>query len=847
MSKFIPKHENQSNFDGGTSPETEEVSSSEENQKPPEEIKKDKRLQWKRSLVKLRHFSRSVAKPFRGPNPLHHRKLFWLALGVSGSAIAFGSGWLVLEASLPDSLDDVLTYVRDDTVTIKASDGTIIQQTGPTTYENLRLREIPKPLVQAFISIEDRRFYQHNGVDYQGILRAAVSNLKSGSVVEGASTITQQLTRIVFLDQEKSWLRKLKEVRLAQKIESEVGKDKILERYFNLVYLGEGAYGVADAAWVYFSKRVGELTLPEIAMLAGIPPAPNDYSPIKNSEVAKARRDYVLQRMQDANYITAEEAKAAIATPLTTNPSPPKRLERKAPYFSDYVLQELPQYISKEALEVKGLTIETSLKPEWQEAAESAVQRTLKESGRYQRFEQAALVAIDPRNGEIRAMVGGKDFFEQQFNRVTQAKRQPGSTFKTFLYTTAIATGISPFRGYLDAEYVVDGYEPKNYGDTFRGWVNIRDALISSVNIVAVKTLIDVGWEPTIEVAKKMGIESELKPTYSLALGASEVNLLELTSAYGTLAAKGMHVKPYGIRRILDRQGNVIYEAKSKPERAIDAETSAIMTWMLQGVVTSGTGSPAQIGRPVAGKTGTSDEARDLWFVGYIPQLVTGVWLGNDDNQPTWGASSTAAATWRRFMTVATEEMDTQEFPDRPTKLEGRKPTIEAKPIKPKRARSTRVQRRSKPQPTVQRNTQQTQTRPARQRRRVEEAAPAPAPQRQTQRRRSRPTNNSAPSQAPAPAPRRRQRAATPPPAAPAPRSAPPAPRQAPPAAPAPRQAAPAPQPAAAPAPAPRLERKFEPIPAAAPPAPPASRKAPEPAAPPAPAPEAVAPVEAVE
>jgi penicillin-binding protein 1A len=639
------------------------------------------------TLNGLKRVSTPVIGQFTGPRRLHRNPWFWAGLGVGGGVIALGVGWVVLEKTLPNSTADVLTYVRDDTITIKAEDGTVLQQVGPATRESVKIGEIPKPLIQAFLATEDQRFEKHHGVDYQGILRAFVSNLQAGGVVEGASTITQQLARIVYFNQERTVGRKLKEMLMAQKIEQNIDKNTILERYLNLVYLGSGAYGVADASWVYFSKPVKDLTLPEMAMLAGLPAAPNDYSPLVNSKAAKERRDIVLQRMLDSGFITKKQADEAIATPVKTKPSNPKRLERKANYFTDYVQQELPKYISQKDLAQKGLTIETTLNPNWQEAAEEAIQKTVKREGRWEEFKQAALVAIDPRTGAIKAMVGGKDFYNQQFNRVTQAKRQPGSTFKTFLYTTAIAAGFSPYRGYLDAPYTVDGYTPKNYGDKFRGWINIKDALTYSVNVVAVKTLIDVGWNPVIDVAKKMGIESTLNPTYSLALGASEVNLLELTSAYGTLAAQGMHTPAHGIHRILDRHGKVIYQEKFKSERAIDAETSAIMTWLLRGVVNDGTGRAAQLdARPVAGKTGTSDEARDLWFIGYIPQMVAGVWLGNDDNTPTAGASSTAAYTWNQFMEKVVKNMGVEKFPDRPEQLEDRKPTIKAERIRPKRS-----------------------------------------------------------------------------------------------------------------------------------------------------------------
>jgi penicillin-binding protein 1A len=697
VSKFIPKHKDlssQLNSEASTEPQPE-APSDRDVQRDDTERSQSPTLLLTRcrqgatiTLNGLKRVSSTVIEQFAGPRKLHRRPWFWLGMGVGGGAIAFGVGWLALESSIPKSTAEVLTYVRDGTITIKAGDGTILQQIGPATRETIKIKEVPKTLTQAFLATEDQRFEKHHGVDYLGIVRAALSNVMAGDVVEGGSTITQQLARIVYFNQERTVGRKLKEMRMAQKIEQDIDKNTILERYLNLVYLGSGAYGVRDAAWVYFSKSMDKLTLPEMALLAGLPAAPSKYSPFVNSKTAKARRDEVLRRMQENGFITKAQAQEAIATPLTTKASNPKRLERKANYFTDYIQQELPKYLPQQELAQKGLTIETSLNLKWQEAAEEAVKDTVENYGDGQGFGQAALVAIDPRTGQIKAMVGGKDFYNQQFNRVTQAQRQPGSTFKTFVYSTAVAAGFSPYRGYNDAPFTVDGYTPKNYKETFRGWINIRDALTHSINTVAVKTLIDIGWNPIIDVAKKMGIQSTLHPTYSLALGASEVNLLELTSAYGTLATQGIHSPAHGIRRILDQHGKVIYTEKVKSERAIDQETAAIMTWMLRNVVNDGTGGAAQLGeRPVAGKTGTSDEARDLWFIGYIPQMVAGVWLGNDDNKPTSGASSTAARTWHEFMEKAVENMEIEKFPDRPDQLDSRKPTLKAEPIRPKRIR----------------------------------------------------------------------------------------------------------------------------------------------------------------
>jgi len=754
VAKFIPKHKDPSsqlNSDGSTEPGLESPSDSDRDVEQNDEEQQKSRPSLlarckggaARAINGLKSVSRFVIKPFTGPKPIHHQYRFWVGLGVSGGAIALSYSWYELEKSVPKSTGDVLTFVRKDTITIKAADGTIIQQIGPATRDTVKYREVPNTLIQAFLATEDRRFQEHHGVDYQGIVRAIVSNLQAGGVVEGGSTITQQLARIVYFDQAHSITRKLKEMRMAQKIEKDIDKEKILERYLNLVYLGSGAYGISDAAWVYFSKSVKDLTLPEMALLAGLPAAPSDYSPFVNAQAAKERRDVVLLRMQDSGFITPAQAQEAIATPLTTKRSNPKRLDRKANYFTEYIQQELPKYVSKQVLAEKGLTIETSLNIDWQAAAEKAIKDAVELDGRSEGFEQAAMVAIDPRTGQIKAMVGGKDFYNQQFNRVTQAQRQPGSTFKTFVYSTAIATGISPNRGYLDAPFTVDGYSPNNYGDKYRGWISIRDALTYSVNVVAVKTLIDVGWDTVVEVAQKMGIESKLNPTYSMALGGSEVNLLELTSAYGALAAEGVHTKAHGIRRIRDRRGNVIYDENFKGEQALDKESAAIMTWMLRGVVNDGTGRAAKLGRPVAGKTGTSDEARDLWFVGYIPQLVTGVWLGNDDNKPTNGASGTAAYTWHQFMVKVVQKMNVEPFPERPKDIENRKGSIKPKPIKSNRAQD---KARSRSESTSRNDSNRasgstasegssTEYRSSRRRWRSEESYSQPEPERYSRRR----------------------------------------------------------------------------------------------------------------
>lgn len=631
----------------------------------------------------------------------HQRPFFWLLLivgaGVAGTGTQFYRSWSDLQKTVPD-VTQALTYERSGTITLKASDGKILQKVGPTAQESLSYDEIPDVVAQAFIAAEDRRFYEHNGVDYRSIARAAFANLTSGSVVEGASTITQQLARITFLTQDRSLQRKIKEAILAQRLEAELGKDKVLERYLNLVYLGAGAYGVADAAWIYFGKTVDQLSVADVALIAGMAPAPSVYSPLVDPAAARQQRDKVISRMEANGVITTAQAQEAYQADVTLEAQEPKYLYSEFPYFTIYIKKQLADILSPEELEAGGLVVETSLDTKWQKAAEKTVGEIIDEYGQWQRFEQASLVAVDPNSGEIRAMVGGTDFDGSQFNRVTQAQRQPGSTFKAFVYATAIATGMSPYKSYTDARYIVDGYEPKNYGGSYSGTVDLRKALSSSINIVAVKLLVDVGFDPVIALAHRMGIDSELVPAYSLALGSSEVNLLELTSAYGTFAAEGQHVTPHGITRITNAQGEVIYEFDEKPKQAIDPDTAAIMTWMLEGVVNGGTGGNAAIsGRQVAGKTGTSEKYRDLWFVGYTPQLVAGVWLGNDDSSPTSGASRTAALAWYKFVSQFIDDLPVEKFPELP-RLGGREGSIQAKPISPRRVTAGQPESRDRPE-----------------------------------------------------------------------------------------------------------------------------------------------------
>jgi penicillin-binding protein 1A len=691
-----------------------------------------------------------IAKPFKGEKPLHKNRLFWFWSGLGFGTFSCLVTWFLVDQSVSKyAPTDALSYVRPGTITIKGVNGQILLQTGNATRETIKTWQMPEKLKQAFVAIEDRRFYEHDGVDYKGVTRAMVQNITSRNLVEGASSLNQQLARMVYLNQERSFWRKLREVRLAQRLNQGLTKDQILERYLNLVYLGEGTYGVADSAWVYFSKTVDQLTLAEMATLAAMPPAPNRYSPFVAPRFAEQRRNLVLDRMLDAKFITAAEAKTAKAEPLKPKRSPMKRDEQQARYFTKYIEQELPQRISEKLIKEGGLTVETTLNPEWQVKAEEVVNSTVR--GNRGSFGQAAMVSIDPRTGGIRSMVGGTDFETHQFNRVTQAKRQPGSTFKPIVYATAIAGGISPNKSYLDAPFDVEGYKPKNASKKFKGSISMHDALINSVNIIAIKILIDTGWQPVIDNAKKMGIESKLEPYYSLALGGLEVNLLELTGAYTTFANRGIYNPVHGITRIINQKGEVIYRNTPEPGRVFEPDTNAIMTWMMRGVVNEGTATSAQIGRPVAGKTGTTDKERDLWFIGFVPQLVTGVWLGNDNNRPTGNASSTAAYAWSRFMRTAVQEFPPENFPPRPDKLNGRKPELTLDPIRPRYQRNLPMPKDGNR--VDDKDNESSSDRPRRRRRRSEEASSNSESQPRRRRRSSEEASGSSESQ-----PRRRRR-----------------------------------------------------------------------------------------
>jgi penicillin-binding protein 1A len=570
--------------------------------------------------------------------------------------------WFSLSWDLP-SVEQIRSFKPGNALQIKAMDGSSIYSGGHGPVHQVTTRQIPETLRKAIVATEDRRFYEHSGVDFFGIVRALVRDAQKGEVREGGSTITQQLARNLFLTQERTIWRKLREMILAARIEQDLSKEEILTLYLNQIYFGSGAYGVADASLTYFNKPVEKLNLLESALIAGMPQAPSRYSPLVNKDLAFKRRDVVLKNLVEVGYLNTKNYETVRKKPIRLNPQN-YQTTTQAAYFASYIQSQLSDILGGSALP-DGLIVETTLDPTLQNTAQNTITNSLNAYRGY-RISQGAMVVLDPVTGQIRAMVGGKDFQKSQFNRAVQAMRQPGSTFKAFVYAAALESGIRPDDTYADKPLRIGKYEVKNYDRRYFGDMRLIDALKESRNTIAVQLFVKVGEQKVVDVARRMGIHSELQHGAAMALGASVVNLLELTSAYGTFANSGTHVEPTAILRIVNRSGQVLYSAAPQTTNAIAPEIAANMTHMLKAVITEGTGRRANIDRPAAGKTGTTEDHRDLLFVGYTPQLVAGVWLGNDDNSPTQGTSGLAAAVWGKFMRKALAKLPTKNFPDTP-------------------------------------------------------------------------------------------------------------------------------------------------------------------------------------
>jgi penicillin-binding protein 1A len=539
---------------------------------------------------------------------------------------------------------------RPPTIEIAGLDGTVLATRGEMPGANVSLKDLPPYLPKAFIAIEDRRFYSHHGVDPQGILRAAVANVLHRSVSQGGSTLTQQLAKNLFLTQERTLQRKLQELELALWLERKHTKSEILELYLNRVYFGSGAYGVEAAAQRYFGKSARNVTLTEAAMLAGLVKSPSRLAPNRNPEGAYKRAQTVLAAMVDAKFITQAQAQAAIGHPaLNVKAAGAGTINYVADWIGE-VLDDLVGQIDQ------NIVVETTIDPKLQAAAEAAIIDELAAKSVRFSVSQGALVAMTP-DGAVRAMVGGRNYAESQYNRALTAKRQPGSAFKPFVYLTAIEGGLTPETIRQDAPLDVKGWKPENYGHEYFGPVTLTQALAMSLNTVAVRLGIEVGPKNVVRTAHRLGIASKLDANATIALGTSEVSLTELVGAYAPFANGGLGVSPHVVTKIRTSDGKLLYARPADQlGQVVEPRHVAMMNTMMQETLLSGTARKAEIpGWTAAGKTGTSQDFRDAWFIGYTANLVTGVWLGNDDNSPTRKATGGGlpVEVWTRFMKVA--------------------------------------------------------------------------------------------------------------------------------------------------------------------------------------------------
>ncbi|MDN2568128.1 PBP1A family penicillin-binding protein, partial [Aquibium sp. A9E412] len=583
----------------------------------------------------------------RGLFGLVRAAVYWslvLALwaGIAGVAVAAYYGAKMPSAttwSIPD---------RPPNVRIVAADGRLIANRGMTGGAALGLHEMSPHIPQAVIAIEDRRFFAHFGVDPIGLARAMAENVAQRRVAQGGSTITQQLAKNLFLEPERTVERKVQEVLLALWLERRHSKTQILEMYLNRVYFGSGAYGVEAAARRYFNKSARDVTLSEAALLAGLLKAPSRLSPARDPQAAETRAQVVLAAMRAQGMIGDSEMTAAISAPATRAPAYWTGAEH---YVADRVMEELPGLIGEVRADV---VVETTVDLGLQKAAERAIRGRIDAEGKALAVSQGALVAIDT-SGAVRAMVGGYDYANSQFDRASEARRQPGSAFKPFVYLAALEQGRTPASVRNDAPVRIGKWTPENYRGKYYGRVTLEEALARSLNSVAAQLAMEVGPKAVVEVARRLGVESRLEPNASIALGTSEVTPLELTAAYVPFANGGYRPEVHVVRRVLSASGEVLYR---RPERrlprVIRPDAVGMMNAMMARTVAEGTGRRAAIGRPAAGKTGTSQAARDAWFVGYTADLVAGVWFGNDDGTPTKVTGGTLPAmAWHDFMQAA--------------------------------------------------------------------------------------------------------------------------------------------------------------------------------------------------
>lgn len=604
-----------------------------------------------------------------GPSPFRKGReiaaFAFAQVGFAGLGAAVGLAMAL--STLPDVsvLED---YVPYETSKIFDAKGKLIANLhGEENRVVVPLGEIPKHLQQAIIAVEDDRFYQHHGISPRGMLRALLTDIAEGGSVQGGSTLTQQLAKNLFLDRSKNLTRKIAEAWFAIQIEQRYSKDQILELYLNQVYWGHNTYGIEAAAQNYFGKHTRDLTLGESAMLAYLLRGPERYSPYRNMERAKHGRNVALQRMVVAGFITENQAEAAKAQEIKLTGI--TSYAYRAPYFSSYLIQQLINRYGEDVVMKGGLRIHSTLDLDLQIEAERLLKEAIQKSGKQRNFSQGAIVVLDPKTGFIRAMVGGADYKTSKFNRVVQAYRQPGSAFKPFVFLTAFNSGYWPWTTMVDEPVSYDTgsgqiWSPKNYDHKNLGPMTLRKALERSNNVIAVKLAEEVGLRNVIATAHQIGLQGNLQPNLSLALGTSEVTPLELASAFGVFATEGWRTEPLAYSRVEDRSGALIEQRNPKLRQVYDENAVRVLNDVLQGVVKWGTGAAANIGRPAAGKTGTTSDHRDAWFVGYTPDMVSVVWVGNDDNSQMRGGTGggICAPIWNQVMRVALKDVKPTPF-----------------------------------------------------------------------------------------------------------------------------------------------------------------------------------------
>lgn len=531
--------------------------------------------------------------------------------------------------------------------------GRLITTLGARRQPFLPYQDIPQIIRTAIVDIEDVRFWQHPGVDPKSMLRALWTDIRGGAIIQGASTITQQIAKLQFLTLERTFTRKIQEMGYALLLEARFSKEQLLAIYLNTIYFGEGAYGVEEAALTYFNKSITELTLAEVALLVGLPKAPSTLSPFRNPTKALARREVVLNRMAELGHITPAQAREAADAPLQLA----RRRGGIAPYFADHIRSWLEDKFGDNLVRTGGLRIYTTLDIDTQTAAVDALNDV-----------QGSIVALDPRTGAIRAMVGGRDYIESQFNRATQALRQPGSAFKPIIYACALENGWQMNQLLNDNPHNFSGYQPKNFKDEYWNEVTMKQALVRSLNNASVWLLHQVGVNKAIEMSTRLGISTLVLPddrNLALALGGltKGVTPLDLAAAYMAFANQGVRYEPYAVEMVVDNRGNTLFRQRPRGHRVLSEETAYFVTNMLQAVIERGTGTAANIGRPAAGKTGTTNDSRNAWFIGYTPQLLASVYVGNDDNSPLpGGGSSLAAPIWGKFALQALRDTPAEGF-----------------------------------------------------------------------------------------------------------------------------------------------------------------------------------------